>query len=248
MTVGPFGAIGAFGATFEIVPLNVPLIGALSPDATAFALPYSPAFTRQQSLYGPAFTAVTFQRNVACRPGASGPSGYVSTNADERSSGAGSSGGACRGVAVGIVFTTNCGRCGSATSTSFVAVENEPPSLEPHLTVTLMFGTVFWPAFTTTIWKFEVFARFCLVGKLALTRRIEKLPFGSFASCAEPPPHPAAARAGSATSESVSAAFRRCAAMPPKVRRSVPPRFLIKPRLPVAFVTCNENRQNSILC
>ena len=59
----------ALGATFEIVPLKVPLIGALSPDATAFALPYSPAFTRQQSLYGPAFTAVTFQRNVACRPG-----------------------------------------------------------------------------------------------------------------------------------------------------------------------------------
>src|SRR4051812_40688190 len=147
MTVVPSSPILACGALREISPSNSPASGALPEAGTAFALPNSPAFTRQQSLYLPALTADTSQRNVALRPAASGPSGYVSTYAEERSSGAGSSGGVTRAGAVGVLFTTNCGRTGAAPSVSAVVVEKEPPRPVPHFTVTEIVGIVCWPAF-----------------------------------------------------------------------------------------------------
>src|SRR3954469_6325100 len=182
MTVVPSSPILACGALREISPSNSPASGALPEAGTAFALPNSPAFTRQQSLYLPALTADTSQRKVALRPAASGPSGYVSTNADERSSGAGSSGGFTRSVAVGILFTTNWGRCGSAAFVSAVVVLNEPPSPGPHFTVTEMFGIGFCPAFCTTISIVESFARRWARGNDALTTFTGKVAETSLAS------------------------------------------------------------------
>src|SRR4051794_14528678 len=49
MTVVPSSPIFACGALREMSPLNSPEIGALPEAATAFALPKSPAFTRQHS-------------------------------------------------------------------------------------------------------------------------------------------------------------------------------------------------------
>src|SRR4051812_32418942 len=136
MTVVPSSPTVAFGALRDIWPLNSPEIGALPEAATAFALPYSPAFTRQHSRYTPALTAETSQRKVALRPAASGPSGYVSTNADERSSGAGSSGGFTRSVAVGVLLTTNCGRSVSAALGSAGVVFYQAPRAGAPLTPT----------------------------------------------------------------------------------------------------------------
>src|SRR3954452_10992686 len=214
MTVVPSSPILACGALREISPSNSPASGALPEAGTAFALPNSPAFTRQQSLYLPALTADTSQRKVALRPAASGPSGYVSSNADERSSGAGSSGGLTRSVAVGILFTTNCGRSVSAALVSPVVVLNEPPRPGPHFTVTEIVGIVFWPAFWTTISIVESFARCWSAGNDALTTFTGKLPVGSFASCFSPPPQPDTASAQTPA----SAAILRCAVVPPKVR------------------------------
>src|SRR4051812_537764 len=136
MTVVPSSPILACGALREISPSNSPASGALPEAGTAFALPNSPAFTRQQSLYLPALTADTSQRKVALRPAASGPSGYVSTNADERSSGAGSSGGVTRSVAVGVLLTTNCGRSVSAALGSAGVVFYQAPRAGAPLTPT----------------------------------------------------------------------------------------------------------------
>ena len=49
------------------------------PAATAFALPSSPAATRQLMLKSPAWTAVTDQRKVFCSFGRSGPQAHVFT-------------------------------------------------------------------------------------------------------------------------------------------------------------------------
>ena len=49
-----------------------------------------------------------------------------------------------------------------------------------------MSGTRFVPAFWTTICIDESFARFCLLGKVALTTRNGKMPLGSALSCGSP--------------------------------------------------------------
>src|SRR3954469_22665 len=215
MTVVPSSPILACGALREISPSNSPASGALPEAGTAFALPNSPAFTRQHRRYLPALTADTSQRKVALRPAASGLSGYVSTNADERSSGAGSSGGFTRSVAVGILLTTNWGRSVSAALVSAVVVLKEPPSPGPHLTVTEIVGIVFWPAFWTTISIVESLARLWSAGNDALTTFTGKLPVGSFTSCFSLlPPQPATTSAQAPA----SAAILRCAVDPPKVR------------------------------
>src|SRR3954449_3196666 len=159
--------------------------------------------------------------NVAVRPAPSGPSGYVSVLADERSSGAGSSGGFTRSVAVGSLLTTNCGRSGSATFVSCVAVENEPPISVPHFTVTEIVGIVLWPAFCTTISIVEFFASDWRRGKLTRTTFTGNDAFGSFVSCFSPPPQPLATSADAPAAASRTAARRPVRADPPKVRRSL---------------------------
>src|SRR3954469_982578 len=128
---------------------------------------------------GPALTAVTFQRNVTLLPGLSDPSGYVSTYAEERSSGSSRPWSYTRGVRVGIRLTMNRGRAGSATPRCVVRYEKppvSPPLGEPpeppfdwplHLTVTEMTGISFRPGLRTWITMLDVVASRCADGKLA---------------------------------------------------------------------------------
>src|SRR3954466_6680779 len=112
-----------------MVPVNSPR-GVPPPASTAFAFPFRPAAIAYFNEYLPATTAVTSHLKVFVSPGFSGPSADVPTYAVSPPE--------------GPLFTTNCGRRGSASVGSFLFWSND-------FTVTATFGIVFESTFFTVI-------------------------------------------------------------------------------------------------
>src|SRR5436190_1091563 len=108
---------------------------------------------RQVTLKGPAYTAVTDQRNVLVAPGLRGPQAQVSGCAVSQPRGPPSVASGAPPIFTRWPFRTNTGRLGSARRGSLLR-RSKPR------TVTAALGIVLEPALRTTITSSEVFASF----------------------------------------------------------------------------------------